>query len=913
MKELLFIYCLLLMQTNLFAQKSYVTTSDSISINQQLNSHYGVDYEIDDEIFVDSLENNYDENRSGIDDEYGTLKDCIVFTAEKSGAYKNVDGIVGVYKNNQIIWYSGFVTPEDEIYGGGFIDKIEDINNDGKLELMTIWESEGGASYHTKTLYVHSWDGSIGRLAVDTTGGLPIVGDENKSFEYIDINGDGAWEIISLGYDNYPTVFEWDGSKYTISNTIKLNTINKFFPRNNFTPIVSAAVEKMDNKFIYSYKVENSNSSAQSIDEFDVYGLDVNQKVFENYYSDVKTLAKNWYGDDRKNSVTWEGYPLRPGKSLIGFSYSAKGLPTMGEAYLRAYNYSSYPGDYESNSEVDDYLRNSVIVKIIAAKLPPSPFVPKEYLDSVQNYNNQAYALGWIKNILTCNKYDSLFTTAKTQLQQNNITGVKSTLNQVLQDVDIDSTSNLTSEAYALIKYNTEYLLDHLPTSNPVSLAVNLENSSNSLITGGSLQYYDGGWKDAVNNNDGTFGVNTDKTTLSLRMNYAFGSQTVSNVPAQNSTYTFHTTNVSVQLKDSQGNFIDEGTVKYYAGGWRDFGTTTNGTATKELLPNNYSFRMTYAYSSNDKQQNISDNPTVVFQTVSANVQLKNSLGNLIDEGTVKYYAGGWRDFGTTTNGVATKELLPNNYSFRMTYANGSNDKQQNIGDNPIVVFETVNANVQLKNSQGNLINQGTVKYYAGGWRDFGTTTNGVAAKELLPNNYSFRMTYANGSNDKQQNIGNNPTVVFQTVNANVQLMNSQGTLIDQGTVQYYAGGWRDFGTTTNGTAAKELLTNNYSFRMTYEFVSNDKQQNIGTNGTVTFSTVLCTIVVKNSQNQPVDGADIKYYSGGWREIGQTVNGQITKELLPKTLTFRMSHNSVQQDKSQDISANSKVEFNTGE
>ena len=190
---------------------------------------------------------------------------------------------------------------------------------------------------------------------------------------------------------------------------------------------------------------------------------------------------------------------------------------------------------------------------------------------------------------------------------------------------------------------------------------------------------------------------------------------------------------------------------------------------------------MTYAYSSNDKQQDIGTDATVIFRTVNASVQLQNSQGQLIDEGTVKYYAGGWRDFGTIENGIASKELLPNNYSFRMTYADASNDKQQNIGDNPTVVFQTVNASIQLKNSQGQFIDEGEVKYYAGGWRDFGTTVNGTALKELLPNNYSFRMTYAYASNDKQQNIGDNSNVVFQTVNASVQLKNSHGDrILDQ-------------------------------------------------------------------------------------------------------------------------------------
>ena len=157
--------------------------------------------------------------------------------------------------------------------------------------------------------------------------------------------------------------------------------------------------------------------------------------------------------------------------------------------------------------------------------------------------------------------------------------------------------------------------------------------------------------------------------------------------------------------------------------------------------------------------------------------------------------------------------------------------------------------------------------------------------------------------------LGTNSTVVFQTVNANVQLQNSAGTLIDEGTVKYYAGAWRDFGTTVNGVASKELLPNNYSFRMTYEFVSNDKQQDIGTNSIVSFSTVLGTVKVNDAQNQPVNNADVKYYAGAWRNFGTTVNGEATKELLPSNITFRASANGVSQDKQQNISTNNIVEI----
>jgi hypothetical protein len=523
--------------------------------------------------------------------------------------------------------------------------------------------------------------------------------------------------------------------------------------------------------------------------------------------------------------------------------------------------------------------------------------------------------LGWIKDQVTANKYLSYFSSARTKLVQHDSVGSRSVLLQVLHDVDIDSASTLTSEAYALLRFNTEYLTNKLPQAQGAPFFdVKLVSSAGTNLTSGSLQYYDGNWKDATNNQDGTFSIDTKLKTLSLRMTYEYGTQTKSNVPISNDTIVFQTVNAQIQLQNSSGVLIDTGTVQYYSGAWRNLGVTTNGVATKELLPNSYSFRMNYAYASKDKQQDMGINATVVFQTVNAAVQLQNSQGALMpaplgDQGTVQYYSGAWRDLGTTTNGVANKELLPNNYSFRMSYAFASKDKQQDIGTNATVIFQIVNAVVQLQNSQGNLMDQGTVQYYSGAWRDLGTTTNGVVTKDLLPNTYSFRMNYAFASKDKQQDIGTNATVVFQTVNAAIQLKNSLGNLIDQGTVQYYSGAWRDLGTTTNGIANKELLPNSYSFRMTYEYVSLDKAQDITTNNTVSFSTVLCTIRVRNSQNQLVDNAQASYYSGAWRVIGNTVNGDVTKELLPVNLSFRVKYGTQQIDKQQNLSTNNLVEF----
>jgi hypothetical protein len=66
---------------------------------------------------------------------------------------------------------------------------------------------------------------------------------------------------------------------------------------------------------------------------------------------------------------------------------------------------------------------------------------------------------------------------------------------------------------------------------------------------------------------------------------------------------------------------------------------------------------------------------------------------------------------------------------------------------------------------------------------------------------------------------------------------------------------------------------------------------------------------VKNSQSQLVDNALASYYSGAWKQIGNTVSGLITKELLPVNLSFRIKYGTQQIDKQQNLSTNNIVDF----
>jgi uncharacterized protein YjdB len=223
---------------------------------------------------------------------------------------------------------------------------------------------------------------------------------------------------------------------------------------------------------------------------------------------------------------------------------------------------------------------------------------------------------------------------------------------------------------------------------------------------------------------------------------------------------------VEVQFKDSSGNPISGGVVKYYDGGWKDFGVIdASGHINKSLVENSYTFSITYMGKVNEKVQNVGTNAVIVFQTVKAQVQLKDSLGTPLDGATVEVFTGGsWVSVGNTSYGEVSKELLPSTYTFRMTHEGKNKESTQNIGTSAVIAFNTVKVRVQLKDNLGNLIDTGTVKFYSGGsWRTIGNTAGGEISKELFDTTYTFGMTHNGFYQEKLQDTAADAVVVFLT------------------------------------------------------------------------------------------------------------------------------------------------------
>lgn len=194
-------------------------------------------------------------------------------------------------------------------------------------------------------------------------------------------------------------------------------------------------------------------------------------------------------GDDRND--------IKPGKSLENYVISSSGFPQIRSFVLNAYYdvSSFYPSvdeveNPDSLTEKIDYDRESVKFRgyTIGPTAPPINFVATEWCDTLLSYIRQSAELGWLKSKrdddcdddekpedgVTGNLIKRL-QKIQTFLTKGDSVKARNELEKFLKKVEkIYSRSVkaeekrkediiMTSECYALLKYNGEYLLDRLP------------------------------------------------------------------------------------------------------------------------------------------------------------------------------------------------------------------------------------------------------------------------------------------------------------------------------------------------------------------------------------------------------------------------------------------------------------------
>lgn len=252
-------------------------------------------------------------------------------------------------------------------------------------------------------------------------------------------------------------------------------------------------------------------------------------------------------------------------------------------------------------------------------------------------------------------------------------------------------------------------------------------------------------------------------------------TQTQTRDVSTNGLFTFQTTNLALKYN---------GEVRYFSSQYAYFFTGPS----MELFSGDYPFQFRSPALGNAPaaySQTTITVPTASQGPVTktaAVVRFTDSTGNGMS-GSVLYYVGGWKDPGVVTNmtaawgsgpnaplsdgsAVVLFDGTPTNVTFAMVHDGAQqNLPALNLQTDSIARFATVKVTLSLSDHTGAALQGGAATFYARSWQSFGaTSSDGTVSKELLPVQFSFRVTYLGSSQTLAvSNVGTTPNTTFQT------------------------------------------------------------------------------------------------------------------------------------------------------
>ncbi|MFB3897449.1 MAG: hypothetical protein ACE14V_14215 [bacterium] len=221
-----------------------------------------------------------------------------------------------------------------------------------------------------------------------------------------------------------------------------------------------------NNSFIYKYSLSSLSNSTQKVAMLDMYNVTSSiknvifpmgwDKLFFEGDSDVF-----WYTNS-------EG--LCPGSSTTGFQFESTYLPSVVSCWTKGVvpDYIFPDGEVEMAPDDEPNLDgDSVRGETIGPKVFPEPIssinTATTFINTIIWYTDECYTQGWMESTKARNKYKRLLQDCRTALTKHNYNIVKNKLQHLIDTAETDFAKQcILSEAYALIKYNAQYLKNQL-------------------------------------------------------------------------------------------------------------------------------------------------------------------------------------------------------------------------------------------------------------------------------------------------------------------------------------------------------------------------------------------------------------------------------------------------------------------
>jgi hypothetical protein len=244
---------------------------------------------------------------------------------------------------------------------------------------------------------------------------------------------------------------------------------------------------------------------------FDTSNGDYEERSFRRNYPRLRgkiipvspfILPEKWgtsWGNDASISINNVFDPVAPGKTVSGIVIMSRGLPAIRwiivePEFQDGLIFSSIQDTSWKVNPIHfiDSIRGISNYRgvTIAPSSPPNPFIPLAFADTLLSYHRQSVQLDWLKekkgekddDAITLKTMENQLQNIRTSISRKETSRAKSRLTDYLktvetvwkasqpkkkgddgvQDEDEDVMVVMTSEAYALLKYNGEYLLSKL-------------------------------------------------------------------------------------------------------------------------------------------------------------------------------------------------------------------------------------------------------------------------------------------------------------------------------------------------------------------------------------------------------------------------------------------------------------------
>jgi hypothetical protein len=486
------IFNLLLLIISMFATHTFSQTKEQRLaaagdvIDGLIKSTLGPQYHCVFGIDVDSTLGDIRFYSYPMEDPYSSLQHCIIFTGGRDTKEGN---FIGVFKDGAILWRSDTTILGDQPN----LFTTQDLNRSGQVDL--VFES---AIDWSSQLWIFSWNGFVGKRinAIDSRG-QSVLQSIRHSFALFDANGDGILEIRDGNIEDGSQTWSWNGSEYGSWPDTPHLPSTTLWPRNKIDVIVHCNVTKSTSQLIFNYSIYNKPSSLQKVYDVRIWGRC--DSISGNF------APSRWevdYNNGRGGSFFsyWNSDPMSPIRQLImpgvtsdGFKTTAFGLPAIEKYDAQGFNafpnYRLMTDQQVVEIEQRDEIENSIHGFTIAPINPLSPFIPLNFIDTLSSYIRHSHTLGWIndtrdddcdndehaedgivKNLdKRLDKVKDLLVSYKFPQAKNELQKFLNKVEKLWNRQQIEEAKNkknpkiiFTSEAYALLKYNAEYLVQRL-------------------------------------------------------------------------------------------------------------------------------------------------------------------------------------------------------------------------------------------------------------------------------------------------------------------------------------------------------------------------------------------------------------------------------------------------------------------